>query len=599
MAGMQNNTIDNKHKEVKHKMKLILRLLSYIKIVWPLFILGLALLLVSSGAIQAAPLIVQYIIDHILTPVMNNHTFDLGRLLLWLSFYMGTSIVGSLIGYISVRVLMHCANRIGEHLRNKAYETMQHLPVSYFDDKPAGKISARIVNDTETLRSQFYGSLLSNILVTTISVMSIYVILFFINYKIALGLLVLFPIFYGWQRLWHYRTDKQLTVYYEMQSEVNTHVNELMTGSTIIQLFNQEADTIQRFDEVVEKMYQADLKMNRVHASISWSLVEVFKRMVFLVILTLVGYQFLDGYLTISAGLLLTYINYIDRLFNNMGMLVRMFPELQRSLTTGRRVLELLDAPHEADSMKPLTVTQGEVIFENVNFGYHPETPVLKNINLVAKPGQTIALVGHTGSGKSSMINLLFRFYDPQSGKIMIDGQSIVDYNRESVRKDMGIVLQDPYLFTGTIASNVAMDDEQMSQETIYDALVKVGARAMIQRLEKGIYEPVVEKGNSFSSGERQLIAFARTLASDPKILILDEATSHIDTETEEIIQQAMNVVKEGRTTFIIAHRLSTIRDADQILVLHEGEIVERGTHQTLLALGGRYAHMHQMQQKI
>ncbi|NLJ18507.1 ATP-binding cassette domain-containing protein, partial [Globicatella sulfidifaciens] len=209
------------------------------------------------------------------------------------------------------------------------------------------------------------------------------------------------------------------------------------------------------------------------------------------------------------------------------------------------------------------------------------------------------ALVGHTGSGKSSLINLLFRFYDPQLGEILIDGQNIAEYNRESVRRSMGIVLQDPYLFTGTIASNVAMDDATITKETIMDALIKVGAKDMINRLDKGIEEPVIEKGNAFSSGERQLIAFARTLASNPKILILDEATSHIDTETEAIIQQAMNIVKQGRTTFIIAHRLSTIRDADQILVLDNGEIVERGTHEELLALDGRYANMHRMQEKI
>ncbi|MBR7927124.1 ABC transporter ATP-binding protein [Aerococcaceae bacterium zg-ZUI334] len=577
-------------------MKLVIRLLSYLKIVLPLFIAGLTLLLLTTGSLQVAPLFVQHIIDQILTPATKGAPLDYGELFKWLSIYMGTSIIGSLVGYVSVRMLIHCANRIAEHLRNEAYQTMQNLPISYFDDKPAGKISARIVNDTETLRSQFYGSLLSNILVTVVSILSVYAIIFILNYKIGLALLVLFPVFYVWQRLWHYRTDKQLTLYYEMQSEVNTHVNEMMTGSAIIQLFKQEDDTIKRFDNVVEQMYQADVKMNKVHATISWSLVEVFKRTVFLAILTYVGYQFLGGYLTISAGLLLTYINYIDRLFNNMGGLVRMFPQLQRSLTTGRRLMELLDSPQEEKQDAQLVVSNGEVAFNHVTFGYDENNPVLKDIDFTAKPGQTVALVGHTGSGKSSMINLLFRFYDPQQGDICIDGQPVAQYNRESVRQSMGIVLQDPYLFTGTIASNVAMDDETMSEETIIDALHKVGAGDLLKRLDKGIYEPVVEKGNAFSSGERQLISFARTLASNPKILILDEATSHIDTETEAIIQQAMAVVKEGRTTFIIAHRLSTIRDADQILVLHEGEIVERGTHQSLLELNGRYANMHKMQ---
>lgn len=209
-------------------MKLIKRLLSYVKIIWPLFVLGVILILLSSITVQVAPLIVQHIIDNILTPVMHGGQLQVDQLMMWLAIYMGASIVGSLIGYVAIRVLMHCANCIAEHLRNLAYQTMQQLPINYFDDKPAGKISARIVNDTETLRNQFYGSLLSNILVTVMSVISVYAFIFMLNYKIGFAMLILIPIFYGWQRLWHHRTEKQLSVYYEMQSEVNTHVNEII-----------------------------------------------------------------------------------------------------------------------------------------------------------------------------------------------------------------------------------------------------------------------------------------------------------------------------------------------------------------------------------
>lgn len=390
-----------------------------------------------------------------------------------------------------------------------------------------------------------------------------------------------------------------MTVFYEAQSDVNTQVNEAMNGSTIIQLFGQEEDAVQKFEAVAKRMLDSELEIIHIESTISWSLVDALKRTLLFAMFAVVGYQFIGGTLGVTVGTIFLYANYIDRLFDSLGMLVRMLPGLQRSVTTGKRLLELLDAPLEADTNKLLTVTEGEVEFRNVSFGYMEGTPVLKGINLYAKKGETVALVGHTGSGKSSIMNLLFRFYDPQEGEILIDGENIGEYNRESVRADMGIVLQDPYLFTGTIATNVAMDNDEMSEAVILDALRKVGASDMIERLEKGIHEPVVEKGNTFSSGERQLIAFARTLASDPKILILDEATSHIDTETEEIIQKAMEVVKEGRTTFIIAHRLSTIQNADQILVLHEGEIVECGNHQDLLRLNGRYAEMYRMQQKI
>ena len=343
-------------------------------------------------------------------------------------------------------------------------------------------------------------------------------------------------------------------------------------------------------------MYQAALKWIRVDSTVSWSLGELLNRSFVALILAVVGYQFLGQTLAITVGQLFIYINYLDRLFMNLNNFVRQFSQIQQSVATGQRVLELLDAEQEVEVDRDLVVTQGQVEFKDVHFAYVPGQPVLKDLNLLAQPGQTIALVGHTGSGKSSMINLLFRFYDPQEGQILIDGQVIGDYSRESVRKEMGIVLQDPYLFTGTIASNVTMGNEAIDDAAVWLALERVGAKDMVSRLPQGIQAPVFEKGATYSSGERQLISFARTLAADPKILILDEATSHIDTETEEIIQHAMKVVSQGRTTFIIAHRLSTIQDADLILVLHEGQIVERGNHQALLAQDGRYAEMYRMQ---
>jgi len=235
------------------------------------------------------------------------------------------------------------------------------------------------------------------------------------------------------------------------------------------------------------------------------------------------------------------------------------------------------------------------VVFKDVSFAYKKDY-VLRDISFEARSGQTVALVGHTGSGKSSIINLLFRFYDPQKGSITIDGMEVKDIPKQWLRSHMGIVLQDPYLFTGTIASNVSLGDERISRERVERALREVGADKLLSHLPKGFDEPVVEKGSTLSAGQRQLISFARALSFDPAILILDEATSNIDTETESIIQDALEVLKKGRTTFIIAHRLSTIRSADQILVLHHGEIVERGSHDELMELGGRYFRMYQLQ---
>ncbi|MGT2756902.1 ABC transporter ATP-binding protein [Streptococcus ovuberis] len=580
-------------------MIILKRLLSEIKPFWKLFSLGMLLMALSSFLAQVAPLYVQKAIDLVLTPISHGQPIQLGLLWQWLGAFLGLTALGSIMGYLSTRLLMHVANRVGELLRNRAYDTMQGLPIAYFDDKPAGKISARIVNDTETLRAQFYGTMLSQALINLLWVITIYGILIYLNLWLGLTLLVLIPIFIVWHHYYAKETEQAMTDFYEAQSELNSQVNEAMNGASIIQLFGQEKTMARQFEGTAAKMLRSDLQITHVEATMSWSLVELLKRLVLALILSVIGQAFLGNHLGISVGLIFSYVNYTERLFNALGSLVRMLPNMQRSLTTGRRVYELLDQPLEVDTAKKLTVSRGDVRFEHVSFAYEDKEWVLKDISLHARPGETIALVGHTGSGKSSIMNLLFRFYDPQQGQILIDDQVIQDYQRESVRSQMGIVLQDPYLFTGTIASNVTMDNEQISPYQVLEALKKVGAGPMIERLTNGIDEPVVEKGNAFSSGERQLIAFARTLACDPKILILDEATSHIDTETEEIIQKAMDVLKEGRTTFIIAHRLSTIQNADQILVLHEGQIVERGNHQELLAQNGRYAAMYRIQQVV
>ncbi|MFY3790820.1 ABC transporter ATP-binding protein [Ureibacillus sp. MALMAid1270] len=272
---------------------------------------------------------------------------------------------------------------------------------------------------------------------------------------------------------------------------------------------------------------------------------------------------------------------------------------MERSLVAGSRVFELLDQKGIEVSELSIPRYEGNVKFDNVWFAYKDEEYVLKNISFEAKKGETLALVGHTGSGKSSIMNLLFRFYDPQKGKIFIDGKDVTKIPRQTIREHMGIVLQDPYLFTGTIATNVSLNDPRITREKIEKALEAVGGERVLKNLENGIDEPVIEKGSTLSSGQRQLISFARALAFDPAILILDEATSNIDTETEEIIQHAMDVLKKGRTTFIIAHRLSTIKNADQILVLDRGEIVEKGTHEELIALGGRYETMYRLQSGV
>lgn len=573
----------------------LLRQISRVK--W-LFAVGIGFYLLASTMVRLAPLLIQQAIDGPITDLSKGLPFDEVGFLSRSTQYVGMILIGALGFYLSMRLLMHCANRIAAALRNQAYDIMQRLPIAYFDDKPAGKIATRIVNDTETLRTQFYGTLVY-VFNNIVRLGFTYGVLFYMNAMLGWLMLVLIPLYVGIQAFYKKMTDKPMKDFYDARSDVNTQVNETMNGASLIQLFGQEESVMEEFEATADKMRQADNKIIWAQSLATWNLSGFLQNLVVTGILTVVGYQFLKGQAGVTAGRLFVYINYIEGVFIALGALVQQFPNLLRSFETGKRLMALLEEKVESDSDRTLMVDQGQVIFDHVYFGYEANQSVLRDISIQADKGETIALIGHTGSGKSSIMNLLYRFYDPQEGKVLIDGKNIRDYSRESLRSYMGIVLQDPYLFTGTIASNVSMNDDEADREKILQALKKVGAGPMLARLDKGIDEPVVEKGSAFSSGERQLIAFARTLYSDPKILILDEATSHIDTETEEIIQHAMEVVKEGRTTFIIAHRLSTIQNADQILVLDQGRIVERGRHEELIGLGGIYAQMYEIQARV
>ena len=577
-------------------MGILKRLLQKLSLFPGIFGLGFICLLLATILSDLSPFILQKMIDGPLTALSQGG--ELGALYPMGVLYLIVLAVGQIVSYIGNRVLIHGGNKVTAQLRDQAFLVMQQLPISYFDDKPAGKIATRIVNDTETLRTQFYNSCMY-LVIHLMRFFFIMGVLFTINPMMGLLLCLMFPIFYGIQALYKRMTDKPMKDFFDSRSEINTQVNELLHGASMIQLYGQEERVIEEFDQTTEKMTVAYDRLVLADSIASWSLTEFLKYIVIAGILTIAGLSYLGGDLGMTAGFLFINLNYVIQLFDLMANLIRRLPDIRRSLETGERVLTFLDEKVEADATEEIQIDRAAVEFDHVTFAYEEGKPVLKDISIQAHPGQTLALVGHTGSGKSSIMNLLYRFYDPQEGEIRIDGQNIRHFSRESLRSHMGIVLQDPYLFSGTIASNVAMSQTDIDRDRVLDALKQVGALPMIQRLEKGIDHPVVEKGSAFSSGERQLISFARTLYMNPKILILDEATSHIDTETEEIIQKAMAVLQKGRTTFIIAHRLSTIQDADQILVLSEGRIVERGQHADLIAHGGIYAQMQAIQQTV
>ncbi|OBZ18239.1 multidrug ABC transporter permease [Bacillus sp. FJAT-27264] len=490
--------------------------------------------------------------------------------------------------------LQSSANQVIRKLRTDVYAHIQRLPVHFFDNLPAGKVVSRVTNDTEAIKDLFI-AVLSNFSTGVINIIGVYIALFLLDVQLGLVSLFIIPALILWIVIYRKVATKYNTIIRSRLSEINAIINESIQGMSIIRIFRRQKERSEEFEKLNDDYLKYQNKMLNLNALTSHNLVNSIRSLSFVLVLWYFGFGSLDGSTFVSLGVLYAFVDVLGRMFQPITGMVNQLANLDSSMVSAGRVFTLMDEPGEAVTDGTMPRYKGDVAFKNVSFAYKKDF-VLRDISFEARPGETVALVGHTGSGKSSIINLLFRFYDPQKGSITIDGQEVTSLPKQWIRNHMGIVLQDPYLFTGTIASNVSLGDERISRERVERALREVGADKLLAHLPQGFDEPVVEKGSTLSAGQRQLISFARALSFDPAILILDEATSNIDTETESIIQEALEVLKKGRTTFIIAHRLSTIRSADQILVLHRGEIVERGSHDELMALGGRYFRMYQLQ---
>jgi ATP-binding cassette, subfamily B, multidrug efflux pump len=521
---------------------------------------------------------------------------EIPRIVKLIAFYFGLLVLASFFQYGQRFYLQKAANRVIQKMRNDIFQHIQKLPIRYFDNLPAGKVVARITNDTEAIRD-LYVTVLSTFFTSTIYIIGIYIALFILDVKLAALCLILIPILVVWTYLYRIYASKYNHVIRSKVSDINAMINESIQGMNIIQAFSREKQTNEEFEELNGTHFKYQNKLLSLNSITSHNLVGVLRNVTFVAFIWYFGGGSIGVGSAVTLGVLYAFVDYINRLFQPVTGIVNQLANLEQALVAGERVFHLLDESGKDVADEKMDRYNGNVSFDHVFFGYKENECVLKDITFEANQGETVALVGHTGSGKSSIMNLLFRFYDANEGKIMIDGKDIKDIPYQSIREHMGIVLQDPYLFTGTIASNVSLDDPRISRETVEVALKAVGAEKVFKNLAKGYDEPVIEKGSTLSSGQRQLISFARALAFNPAILILDEATSSIDTETEAVIQEAMEVLKKGRTTFIIAHRLSTIKNADQILVLDRGEIVEKGTHDELMKSGGRYYQMYQLQQ--
>lgn len=509
--------------------------------------------------------------------------------------YVSLNVVNIFISYLYRINFFRLGNKVVYDIRKEAFEKLQKLHISYFDKMPAGKIVSRITNDTQSIIDLFARTLIVFIS-ALIYLVGIYISLFLLNSRLATYTLVIIPIILIWGTIYRKGAKKYNKVIRSENSEINAYLNQSIKSMEVIQAFNRQDLSYDEFQYHNKRYLEYRTKMLKLNASLSGNLVRTFQRLIYAIILLYFGWGALGIQNVVEVGIIYAFIEYINRLINPINQVFGNIEVFEQSLVSCDRIFYLLDQDEIELFDDNVERFRGEIEFKNFNFAYENNNYVLSDINFKVCPGETVALVGHTGSGKSSMMNVMLRFYDFNEGEILIDGVDIRNYTKQAFRKHVGIVLQDPVLFTGTIASNIRLNDESITDEMIEDALRKIGAERFIERFSKGIHERVLEMGSNFSTGERQLISFARALIYDPAVLVLDEATANIDTETEQLIQKALSVVKKNRTTFIIAHRLSTIKDANQILVLEKGKIVERGNHDTLMELKGKYYEMYQSQ---
>ena len=584
--------MDKQTITAKEQRAVLKRLLSYAGTYKKEFIFAFILLIFATIGEIIGPYLVKVFIDDYLTP----SSFDVGPITTLASLYVGILIVKTILTYFQLLKFQEISLKIIQDLRIDVFSKVQKLGLKFFDKTPGGSIVSRVTNDTEAIKDMFV-SVISTFVQNGVFLIGIFIAMFLLNVQLALFCLLIIPIIFGIMATYRHFSSRFYADMRERLSQLNAKLNESLQGMSIIQVFRQERRLRKEFSDINDAHYKAGMKNIKLDGLLLRPAIDLVYVFSLILVLSYFGIASLGN--EIEIGVLYAFVNYLGRFFEPVNQMMMRLSMYQQAIVSASRVFTLLDEKELApiaQSKNNHPISKGEIEFKNVTFSYDGSRDVLKNISFTAKQGETIALVGHTGSGKSSIINLLMRFYAIEKGDILIDGVSIKNFQDEELRKKMGLVLQDPFLFYGTINHNIRLHDKSITDKEIVEAAEFVQANHFIERLPDKYEQLVVERGSTFSSGQRQLVAFARTIATKPKILVLDEATANIDTETEEAIQVALEKMRRGRTTIAIAHRLSTIQDADQILVLHQGEIVERGTHQQLITQEGLYHKMYLLQ---
>ncbi len=510
--------------------------------------------------------------------------------------WFGFQVFGALAEYVRIRILSRTGQGILFDLRQELFDHLQWLSLRFYDSRPAGRIMARVTNDVESINDLINSGLVT-IISQSISIVGIVIVMFVLNVRLALLAFVVLPGMIWIVARLRPRMETAWRNVRKANSNINTNLNESITGIRVSQAFCRENVNIREFTKLNDTYFDTFMSAIRVEI-LMWPLVDVFAMIGNALVILFGSWLVLRGEITV--GYVLAFMDYLWRFWEPISAISRVYSRVLSAMASAERIFEYLDTqPEVADASRAVTLPpiRGEVRFEDVSFRYTDgDKLVLQDINFTVEPGQTIALVGPTGAGKTSIINLLMRFYDPQQGRVLVDGADLRDVRLASLRSQMSLVLQDSFLFSGTIADNIRYSRPDASMDDIVRVAKAVQVEAFAQRFDDGYDHEVSERGGRLSVGQRQLISFARALLNDPRILILDEATSSVDTQTESAIQEAIHTLLEGRTAIIIAHRLSTIQQADCILVIDDGRIVERGTHQELLTADGAYAQLYRRQ---
>lgn len=579
--------------------RLVRRLWEYLRPYKRTFLFTLALVFAASGIDLLAPLLTQLAIDRYIVPLHStglsavdraNGVFGMSVL------YLVVLSAGFGLRYFQNFLLSVVGQRIMYDMRSKMFRHFQNLPLAYFDRNPVGRLMTRITNDVDALNELFTSGSIS-LIGDIFSLVGIIIILLVENWMLALVVFVVIPplllVTAYFQRVMR---DNFRAIRVRL-ARINANIAENISGTQIVQLFNREGRNFAYFDSLNLDYRKATLR-SLFYFAIFFPVVNLFASVATALIIRVGGGQVISSALTLGA--LVAFLQYVDRFFLPLRDMADKYTVLQSAMASSERIFRVLDEPitlHDPENPVALDHVRGDVEFRDVWFSYNPGEWVLKGISFKILPGESVAFVGATGAGKTSLISLISRFYDVQRGEVLVDGHNVKDVTQHDLRRHVGAVLQDPFIFSGTVASNIRLHETSISDERMREAARFVNAARFIERLPLQYDEPVLERGAGFSAGQRQLLAFARAIAFNPEILlILDEATSSVDTETEVLIQDALEKLMRGRTSIIIAHRLSTIRNVDRIVVLHKGRIVEEGTHESLLARNGFYKRLYELQ---